>query len=117
MYPQVGGNELASLLHDFIRDAELSVELERAGVDDQGSGRCARFGNFVDDADADAAAREPEREKQSGGTGADDEDLGLGHRKVCEVLKVIDYRTVAGSVVTLVVYDVPDEGERGFRLQ
>ena len=64
--------ELDAVADDFVGDAELAVELERAGVDDEGAGGGARLGDFVDDANADAEAREPEGEVEAGGAGADD---------------------------------------------
>ena len=78
-HPEVDGDELGAAAHDFVGEAELAVELEGAGVDDEGAGSGARFGDFIDDADADAEAREPEGEVQARGAGADDEDLGVGH--------------------------------------
>ena len=70
--PEVYGDELVSFFDNFAREAELAVELEGAGVDDESAGGGARLGGFVDDADADAEAREPESEDQPGGAGADD---------------------------------------------
>ena len=70
--PEVYGIELVASADDFVGDAELAVELERAGVDDEGARGGARFGDFVDDADADAEAREPEGEVEAGGAGTDD---------------------------------------------
>ena len=67
---------------DFVGDAELAVELERAGVDDEGARGRARFGGFVDDADADAEPGEPEGEDEAGGAGADDQHLGGSMRSV-----------------------------------
>ena len=55
-YPEVYGFELVAFVDDFVGDAELAVELEGAGMDDEGPGGGARFGGFVDDADADAKA-------------------------------------------------------------
>ena len=39
-------SNLLPLLHDFVGDAELAVELEGAGVDDEGAGGGARFGGL-----------------------------------------------------------------------
>ena len=53
-YPEVDGFELVAFADDFVGEAELAVELEGAGVDDEGARGRARFGGFVDDADANA---------------------------------------------------------------
>ena len=56
-YPEIHGFELVAFADDFIGEAELAVELERAGVDDESTGGGARLGDFVDDADSNAEAR------------------------------------------------------------
>ena len=61
-----------------MREAELRVELERAGLHGESARVGGGVGILVDDADANAEAREPEREDEAGGARAGDEDLGIG---------------------------------------
>jgi hypothetical protein len=77
--PEVYGKELVAEADHLVGEADLAVELECAGVDDQRARGDAWFGDLVDDADADAEASEPEGENEAGRASADDEDLSVGH--------------------------------------
>jgi hypothetical protein len=73
--PQIYRRKPEPAVDDLTREAYLSVELERAGVDRQGPRRRSRLRGFVDDSDAHTEALEPERQNQPGRARADDEDL------------------------------------------
>ena len=79
--PEVGGGDTMASVDELVSEAELLVELERAGLHGEGARVSSGIGILVNDADADAEAREPEREYEAGGAGAGDEDLGVGGRQ------------------------------------
>jgi len=73
----VEGFEDDALADHFMREAELVVEFEGAGLDDHGAGMFARAGGFGEDAEGDVAAGEGEGEVEAGGAGAGDEDWSM----------------------------------------
>src|SRR6185437_1013231 len=76
--PEVDGSDAVAVFDELVREAELRIELERAGLHGERTRVCGRVRVLVDDADADAEACEPQRKHQARRTGAGDEDLRIG---------------------------------------
>ncbi len=57
-----------------IGEADLAIELQRAGMDAQRTRRRARFCRLIDDSNAHTQTGQPERQDEARGTRADDED-------------------------------------------
>ena len=64
-------------LQRALDDAELRVDLQRAGLDAERAGLRGRSGVAVDDLDAHAAAHELVGEHEAGRAGADDQDVRI----------------------------------------
>ncbi|RWX64036.1 hypothetical protein EN780_22010 [Mesorhizobium sp. M4B.F.Ca.ET.089.01.1.1] len=60
-----------------VDDADLAVELQRAGLDRERARGLAGSGGLVEDAHRHAEPGQPQRQRQAGRTGAGNQDLGL----------------------------------------
>ena len=67
------------MAHDLVGDADLPVELEGAGMDDDRTGFAARTRVLVDDADRHALTCQEQCQGKAGRPGACDENLMLRH--------------------------------------
>ncbi len=64
-------------MNDLLVEAELPVELQRAGLHDDGPRSCAGLGGFVDDANGNTEASQPQRERKPGRAGANNRTSGF----------------------------------------
>ena len=78
LHPDARGVYLPAFLVRLFTQAELIIELQRAGLDRDGAGLLRRARLAVDDPHPDSAAGQPAGEHQSRGTGADNQHLGDG---------------------------------------
>ena len=71
--PQPNPGHGIALARDSVREIELLIEFERAGVHSQRARCCPGLGRLVDDADRDALFCQPKGENQSGRACADNQ--------------------------------------------
>ena len=77
--PEVNRRRLVAACDNLVREVELTVELQRAGLDGQGARGGPGPVELVHDADAHAELGKPQRQYEPGRAGADDQHLTTGH--------------------------------------
>ena len=74
--PRLAAGRLRATRNSAIRQTDLTVELERAGLHGDGARRRRRRRCLVDNPDLNAQACEPQRQNQTGWAGSDNQHLG-----------------------------------------
>ena len=96
--PEVGRRNLDATLDEWLGHLELSVKLQRASRDGQGTRGRSRLGRLVDDTHGNAEPGQPERQHEPGGAGPDDQDRDAGRSVSKQVLHRRSCRDVSPGV-------------------
>jgi hypothetical protein len=73
--PEIARKDLMPPGDDGVREIELPVEFERAGLHGDGARGRPRLGGLVDDPDLDAQLRQPKRQHEPGRARARDQNV------------------------------------------
>ena len=83
--PQVYGRNLMRSRDNGVGEIELSIELERAGLNGERARGCARLGGLVHDPHPGSEPGQPKGEDKAGWTGANDQDIACLHVRLLKI--------------------------------